>query len=179
MRIFRTRKCTSASIVIGGMEWKRQVNRMAREILFKAKRKDNGEWVEGYLVKCRTSEEEVYAIKDTVYHVNDGIINLIPCVVDESTICQYTGLTDKNGNKIWENDIVRYQFDTDDCIFPNKDTKKRVGKIFFSDFRASFSVAMGRNGSKAINNDLFKYVQNGNRVEVIGNIFDNPELIGK
>ena len=97
--------------------------------------------------------------------------------VGTDTICQYTGLTDKNGYKIWENDVVRYQFDTDDCIFPNKDTKKRVGKIFFSDFRASFSVAMGINGSKAINNDLFKYVQNGNRVEVIGNIFDNPELL--
>lgn len=63
------------------------------------------------------------------------------------------------------------------CPFPNKDTKKRVGKVFFSDFRASWSIAMGRKGSKGINNDLFKFVQNGNRVEVIGSAFDNPELL--
>ena len=142
-----------------------------RDILFKAKRISDGQWVEGYLYKQ-------VGVKDRIYFAIEVIDNTVKAYeVDESTICQYTGLTDKNGNKIWENDIVRYQFDTDDCIFPNKDTKKRVGKIFFSDFRASFSVAMGRNGSKAINNDLFKYVQNGNRVEVIGNIFDNPELL--
>ena len=142
-----------------------------RDILFKAKRISDGQWVEGYLYKQ-------VGVKDRIYFAIEVIDNTVKAYeVDESTICQYTGLTDKNGNKIWENDVVRYQFDTDDCIFPNKDTKKRVGKIFFSDFRASFSVAMGRNGSKALNNDLFKYVQNGNRVEVIGNIFDNPELI--
>ena len=142
-----------------------------RDILFKAKRISDGQWVEGYLYKQ-------VGVKDRIYFAIEVIDNTVKAYeVDESTICQYTGLTDKNGNKIWENDIVRYQFDTDDCIFPNKDTKKRVGKIFFSDFRASFSVAMGRNGSKAINNDLFKYVQNGNRVEVISNIFDNPELL--
>lgn len=156
-----------------------------REILFKAKRIDNGEWIIGNLVVSEDAEEGWKAIIIPTFDSNIftkggakgnlGFENWHR--VDENTICQYTGLTDKNGNKIWENDVVRYQFDTDDCIFPNKDTKKRVGKIFFSDFRASFSVAMGRNGSKAINNDLFKYVQNGNRVEVIGNIFDNPELI--
>ena len=136
-----------------------------REILFKAKRLDNGEWVQGNLF---IEGNRVEITKGTCNGIGiEGI------AVDKDTICQYTGLTDKNGNKIWENDVVRYQFDTDDCIFPNKDTKKRVGKIFFSDFRASFSVAMGRNGSKVINNDLFKYVQNGNRVEVIGNTFDN------
>lgn len=97
--------------------------------------------------------------------------------VDPSTICQCTGLKDKNGRVIWENDIVRFQFDNDDCSFPNKDIKKRIGKVFFSNFRASWSIAMGRNGSKCLNNDLFKYVQNGNRVEIIGNIFDNPELL--
>lgn len=156
-----------------------------REILFKAKRIDNGEWIIGNLVVSEDAEEGWKAIIIPTFDSNIftkggakgnlGFENWHR--VDENTICQYTGLTDKNGNKIWENDVVRYQFDTDDCIFPNKDTKKRVGKIFFSDFRASFSVAMGRNGSKVINNDLFKYVQNGNRVEVIGNIFDNPELI--
>ena len=153
-----------------------------RDILFKAKRIDNGEWVEGHVIQSPymgelrswiSSPEDKTRLRAIATYYGDWRA----VEVGTDTICQYTGLTDKNGNKIWENDIVRYQFDTDDCIFPNKDTKKRVGKIFFSDFRASFSVAMGRNGSKAINNDLFKYVQNGNRVEVIGNIFDNPELL--
>ena len=61
--------------------------------------------------------------------------------------------------------------------FPNKDTKKRFGKVFYQGFRSTFAIGMGRNGSRSINDDLWKYVQNGNRVEVIGNIFDNPELL--
>lgn len=141
---------------------------MNDRFLFRAKRVDNGEWTYGYL----------YCIWERKY-ILWGMTNDVPDMteVDPSTICQCTGLKDRNGKLIWENDIVRFQFDNDDCPFPNKDTKKRVGKVFFSDFRASWSIAMGRNGSKALNNDLFKYVQNGNRVEVIGNIFDNPELL--
>lgn len=126
-----------------------------REILFRGKRIDNGEWVEWNMIT--------------------GIPHDIHIL--DNTICQCTGLKDKNGKLIWENDIVNFQFDNDDCPFPNKDTKKRKGKVFFSDYRASFSIAMGRRGSKSLNNDLFKYVQCGNRVEVIGNIFDNPELL--
>ena len=98
---------------------------------------------------------------------------------NSKTICQCTGLKDKNGNLIWENDIIRFQFDNDDCQFPNNDVKKRIGKVFFSDFRASWSIAMGINGSKCLNNDLFRYVQNGNRVEAIGNVFDNPGLLNE
>ena len=141
--------------------------------LFKAKRKDNGEWVFGGLSYC--DETNAYFItnmgKDHISYI------CFHQEVDSNTICQCTGLKDKNGKLIWENDIVRFQFDNDDCSFPNKDIKKRIGKVFFSDFRASWSIAMGRKGSKYINNDLFKYVQNGNRVEVIGNIFGNPELL--
>ena len=110
-------------------------------------------------------------------YLRDNKNNIMVYIQDPSTICQCTGLNDKNGNLIWENDIVRFQFDNDDCPFPNKDTKKRIGKVFFSDFRASWAIAMGRNGSKCLNNDLFKYVQNGNRVEVIGSAIDNPELL--
>ena len=141
---------------------------MSREILFKAKRIDNGEWVEGDLVRSYLKIGNP-CITDFAKGIVYG--------VDKDTICQCTGLKDKNGKLIWENDIVRFQFDNDDCPFPNKDIKKRIGKVFFSDFRASWSIAMGRNGSKCLNNDLFKYVQNGNRVEIIGNIFDNPELL--
>ena len=150
-----------------------------KDILFRAKRIDNGKWVEGYYAYS--------GIVDRNYIITvRGTCALPPynwmfddIEIDKNTLCQYTGLTDKNGNRIWENDIVRFQFDNDDCPFTNKDIKKRIGKVFFSDFRASWSIAMGRNGSKCLNNDLFKYVQNGNRVEVIGNIFDNPELLVK
>ena len=137
--------------------------------LYRAKRIDNGEWVEGDLV------HSVYKINDICVGKYGSEVGMHQ--VDESTICQCTGLTDKNGHLIWENDIVSFQFDNDDCPFPNKDTKKRIGKVFFSDFRASWSIAMGKNGSKSLNNDLWKYVQNGNRVEVIGSAIDNPELL--
>lgn len=86
-------------------------------------------------------------------------------------------MKDKNDKLIWEGDIILFQRDNDDCSFPNKDTKKRLGKVFYSDFRTTFAIGMGKNGSKSLNDDLWKYVQNGNRVEVIGNIFDNPELL--
>ena len=148
--------------------------------LYRAKRTDNGEWVKGFYF-CMEHTDKRHAhhfIIPLGVSLEKGTpIEKIQVEVDPSTIFQCTGLKDKNGNLIWENDIVRFQFDNDDCPFPNKDIKKRIGKVFFSDFRASWSIAMGRNGSKCLNNDLFKYVQNGNRVEIIGNIFDNPELL--
>lgn len=139
--------------------------------LYKAKRLDNGEWVQGCIVRYGFTNQEKW------YIVPDYASDLYSFLIDKNTICQCTGLKDKNGKLIWENDIVEFQFDNEDCPLPNKDTKKRKGKVFFSDYRASFSIAMGRRGSKSLNNDLFKYIQCGNRVEVIGNIFDDPELI--
>ena len=136
-----------------------------REILFRAKRIDNGEWIEGDLVHAPDGR--------TAVSTYDDLVETVP-----ETVCQYTGLTDKNGRKIFEGDIITYQHDNDDCPFPNKDTKRRVGRVYFQEFRSCFAVAEGRNGSDMINQDWFKYVQNGNRVQVIGNIFDNPELIG-
>ena len=149
-----------------------------REILFKAKRIDNGEWAEGYYTEC--NGKTFIGIDISIY----GDIFEVFCTpvirwfeVDPKTLCQFTGLCDKNGKKIWESDIISYQRDNDDCPFPNKDTKKRFGKVFYQGFRSTFAIGMGKNGSRSINDDLWKYVQNGNRVEVIGNQFDNPELL--
>ena len=148
---------------------------MEDRYLFKAKRTDNGEWVEGALFNgeshCIIGQE----IKFSPYTEHE--CKIVGYEVDRDTICQCTGLNDKNGKLIWEGDIILFQRDNDDCPFTNKDTKKRLGKVFYKGFRTTFAIGMGKNGSGSINDDLWKYVQNGNRVEVIGSAIDNPELL--
>ena len=88
-------------------------------------------------------------------------------------LMQSTGLKDKNGVEIFEGDIVRYTWDMlSDVNATEKGKKVRISKVFWSDWRASWAV-----GKKSCNNDLFKYARNGNTVEVIGNIYTNPELL--
>ena len=71
-----------------------------REILFRAKRLDNGEWIEGLPVPRRPdSNQMAYRVEDSDWRL--GIVNINP-----STLCQFTGLLDKNGERIWEGDVV-------------------------------------------------------------------------
>lgn len=77
-----------------------------KEILFRGKALYNKDiWIEGYLVKTPTTN--LYLI-----HTENGGIY----AVEPESICQYTGQTDKNGRKIWENDIVKYEFEDDEFV---------------------------------------------------------------
>jgi uncharacterized phage protein (TIGR01671 family) len=134
-----------------------------REILFKAKRIDNGEWVEGYYLR------DQYHIggKDIIFYRKDSDrFTVYTNIIDIETICQFTGLTDKNGNKIWENDIFQY---TDETMVTQKDL------IEYNETHASF-VRL-RNTEKLGLQYLWIDEATCNHGEVIGNIFDNPELL--
>lgn len=141
-----------------------------REILFKAKRIDNSEWAEGWLLKDEvTGQCFIHASGNSVNEsdkVNEeGCLRFIAFEVDENTICQYTGLTDKNGNKIWENDIC-----------DRKGRYPEVVKQYQGDWVLDCSYVFRKDVGYNYCNLGF-YVCERKCVEVIGNIFDNPELI--
>lgn len=145
-----------------------------REILFKAKRKDNGEWVEGYYI---------YHIKRTICPLGDSVKpedeqhvimqdgfsdwnmprNTVVYEINPDTLCQYTGLTDKNGQKIWENDIlrrdgywnIRIEFENGVFMVRNADKVQYINRVTCTSIN-TFNIKS---------------------YEVIGNIFDNPELL--
>lgn len=133
------------------------------EILFKAKRIDNGEWVEGYLFE---TQENTYIVYNNQF---DDDLFLSPSnifiVVDANTICQYTGLTDKNGCKIWEGDVC-----------DRHEKYPEIVKYRQGDYVLDYSYAFGKDSGFNYCNLGF-YVCERGCVEVIGNIFDNPELL--
>lgn len=130
---------------------------METRYLYRAKRLDNGEWVQGALL-CHDADAA------TIFNQHPADGSLQGFEVDSSTICQCTGLTDKNGNLIWENDIV-FVSDADGCS-GQMDTG--VGKISFIE---GLWYIEGR-----VQNGLYD-IDKCFQIEVIGNKFDNPELL--
>ena len=131
-----------------------------REILFKAKRKDNGEWVEGYYQKRfdLDGSEQHFIFWSKSYTVWEYV------EIDFDTLCQYTGLTDKNGEKIWENDILKANLDES---HPEDIT---YIKILWNECR----FCTNENYSTDID-ALKKW--DAEHFQVCGNIFDNAELL--
>ncbi|MGN0789053.1 MAG: YopX family protein [Christensenellales bacterium] len=135
-----------------------------REILFRGKRVDKGEWVNGDLTK---SKDKYYIHPQAnVFKVNNELSKLIVLheVVPE-TVGQFTGLTDKNGTKIFEGDIVE---------FTDKYTRsKGRAEIVFEAFKWKYSGCYY--GGNPI---VWLCIEDRSvEFEVIGNIHDNPELL--
>ena len=136
-----------------------------REILFRAKRIDNGEWVEGYYgIKGKGTDIENHYIMVPTFQSSIGNYDYM-CYftdvhIDSETLCQYTGLKDKNGNRIWENDIVRIKNSMDEGI----GNIEFYGGMWYVDEEPSNSLY-----------DIVEY--DDGELEVIGNIFDTPELL--
>lgn len=134
---------------------------MNRDILFRAKLKDdysNKGWQYG-LVYCTWFSGNIF--KYWLKPIKKKNLTTFDTVcVDPETICEYTGLTDKNGTKIFEGDIVRYGDSIHKVVF-----EQRNGTAYFGLFWSpKETVPFG------------KY-QDLRHIEVIGNIYDNPELL--
>ena len=123
-----------------------------REILFRAKRLDNGEWVEGGVL-CYAEYTAICVYSD--YNNWHEFIE-----VDPETVCQFTGKYDGNGVKIFEHDIVQF----DDGYY---------AEILWDEDEALFNIYGG--DASDIYED-FRTIESED-VGVIGNIFDNPELM--
>lgn len=130
---------------------------MEDRYLFKAKRIDKGEWVQGYLFDDGFENGKIFIGGLVIEEYNGtacddwNITGIDFYEVDPSTICQCTGLKDKNGKLIWENDILKYEWD-----------RTRIDFIKYQAPIFTYSKTM----RWSLQQD-----------EVIGNIFDNPELL--
>ena len=137
-----------------------------REILFRAKRLYGGEWIEGLLWKKKCNSNKLFLSCFSNEDDDDEFF-----VVDPETVGQFTGLTDKNGVKIFEGDIVKATILENSGFGTKRYTKDYI--IKYHEKYCYFYLARERN------NLLFdgNWSYGVKNVEVIGNIFDNPELL--
>lgn len=144
---------------------------MNRQILFKAKRKCNGEWVEGYY--RADPDVDAHFICGWDYYPSENGLEResFEYEIDPGTICQYTGLFGKNGEKIWENDIISisaYSYDE-----PEDDY---FGIVAYSEKDACWCLKNSESSEEII---CICECFGSYTTEIInrGNIFDNPELL--
>ena len=136
--------------------------------LFRAKRIDNGKLIEGFLIFEKDRAFIAHRVCEVMNSYSKageeyGFGNFIE--VDPSTICQCTGLKDRNGKLIWESDIC-----------DRKEPYPEIVAYTKGDWTLDYSYATGRERGSCYCNLGF-YINERMSVSVIGNIFDNPELL--
>lgn len=141
---------------------------MNREILFRGK-KSNGRWVYGSLVVSENIAPAIY------YNVSKGVADVLDwCYVKPDTVGQYTGLKDKNGNKIFDGDIVHLKWNGYDG--------SKVGKDYYrvvTFHEGSFCLSIEDGVHYPVHTPICEYRNSHSIVNwvVIGNVTDNPELM--
>ena len=138
-----------------------------REILFRGKRLDNGEWVEGAFLNDRNGAFYICPAGSDISYGDGGNRRRIGCwyKVDQSTVGQYTGMKDKNGKRIFDGDIAK--------VLQGKD--KDIAYVGFENGAFMLYPKTGNIYERT----LWEYWYNDWDVEVVGNITDNPELLEK
>ena len=136
-----------------------------REILFRGKWTRNGKWIEGFYARIHDGKGNVSHRIYSGWAESDCGDFYPECFeVDPATASQYTGLTDKNGKKIFEGDIVKFT-----RINALGYTTRRTGDVRYYDKLPVFYI-------KATTGDAWDWCD-CEAIEIIGNIHDNPELL--
>ena len=170
-----------------------------REILFKGKRTDNGEWLQGYIIVAEKDTPYIIPSKSWAHAPRNShsIYSSNFYRVDPETVGQYTGLTDKNGTKIFEGDILKQKTTSKFAeVSPFEWERYGVVRFGYHDWGDKNEVGYASEGwyiqplrSVSVNpkNYGVGYIKPGLNqcdildeyypMEVIGNIHDNPELL--
>ena len=130
---------------------------MEREILFRGKREDNGEWIEGFYVCISGTKHYILTGNPVIspHNVDVEFYRVIP-----ETVGQFTGWCDKNGVKIFEGDVIE------------NITNHNTAVVRWYEEHAAFMLH-----SKLKHKVYFLYDNDFKSINVIGNIYDNPELL--
>lgn len=145
-----------------------------REILFKGKRTNNNEWIYGNLIHTKKEDLDYYEIITL-----DGLQS---STVKTETVRQFTGLTDKNGKKIFEGDIIKAYFQPQNF----KNPPYAIGSVIFENGTFKVVVHVSKNSIEykvfekeniAAYSIEHNFLDRYYVLEIIGNIHDNPELL--
>jgi uncharacterized phage protein (TIGR01671 family) len=153
---------------------------MQERYLFKAKRKDDGEWVIGNRIDDGvTGQVFIHAVGNSVNESDkvgeEGCLQFVAFEVAPATICQCTGLKDKNGNLIWENDLVKDLFN--DTIAPIRYGSYQSCFDSTKTEHVGFYVDWSVTDKKYMRKDLGYWI-NMVDVKIVGSKIGNPELLG-